>query len=105
MTFKDKEKEIIEYIEKPKLTREERDFLEMFEYVDTCIARDRNGTLKLFEYYPKQESKKWYSEICDENHDYSYYGICLNSKWFPFITWESGKAWSKKELMELEVVE
>ena len=31
--------------------------------------------------------------------------IPLNPELFKFITWESGKAWSKSELMELEVAE
>jgi hypothetical protein len=29
----------------------------------------------------------------------------IDKSLFPFITWESGKAWSKSELMELEVGE
>ena len=32
-------------------------------------------------------------------------GLILSDDIFNFITWESGKAWSKAELMELEVVE
>ena len=31
--------------------------------------------------------------------------IPLNPELFKFITWESGKAWSKAELMELKVID
>ena len=102
MTFKDKEKEIIEYIEKPKLTRKERDFLEMLED-DIYIAKDEYGGTSLFSDEPLRCSSTWYVAIHECEDDEC--GILLNDGAFPFITWESGKAWSKSELMELEVME
>ena len=86
--------------EKPKLRRKERDFLEMLEDNQTYIAREDNPWgLRLFGFEPTQYDSEWLF-IDGENEDG---GICLKYELFPFITWESGKAWSKAELMELEV--
>ena len=88
--------------EKPKLTRKERDFLEMLEDNQTYIAREDNPWgLRLFGFEPTQYDSEWLF-IDGENEDG---GICLKYELFPFITWESGKAWSKKELLGLEVME
>ena len=88
--------------EKPKLRRKERDFLEMLEDNQTYIARgDNPWGLRLFGFEPTQYDSEWLF-IDGENEDG---GICLKYELFPFITWESGKAWSKAELMELEVVD
>ena len=87
--------------EKPKLTRKERDFLEMLEDNQTYIAREDNPWgLRLFGFEPTQYDSEWLF-IDGENEDG---GICLKYELFPFITWESGKAWSKAELMELNVM-
>ena len=84
--------------EKPKVTVEEKAFLEKEMYV----AREQNGML--YAYFGKPTQKKvrdrwelWESDASD--------CIQIDKNLFPFITWESGKAWSKSELMELEVVE
>ena len=81
--------------EKPKLTRKERDFLEIHD-IETYIARDESGLLVIGNTEPIQENDYWEWE---ENKLY------LGESTFNFITWESGKAWSRAELMELEVVE
>ena len=88
--------------EKPKLTRKERDFLEMFGVTDyVFIARNEQCLYpKLFEKLPVCDSQWFFYK--DGNRDY---GTPLKDNSFPFITWESGKAWSKKELLELEVQE
>ena len=76
--------------EKPKLTREERQSLE-----DIYLARDEDGELYMFFGKPTQQSCTWLNE---DNYCFE-----TNANLFPFITWKSGKAWSKAELMELEV--
>lgn len=94
--------------EKPKITREEWEFLEAFEDCRIYIARNKREAvdLRLFKKRPSQScvGEVWFEgpniDLTEDD-----YGIVLNSKLFPFITWESGKAWSKTELMELEVVE
>ena len=87
---------------KPKLTSKERDFLEMLED-GIYIAKDKHSGTRLFSDEPLRCSSTWYVAIheCEDDE----VGILLNDGAFPFITWESGKAWSKAELMELEVGE
>lgn len=89
--------------EKPKLTREEKVFLELLEDNYVYIARSQDSSLSLFNDEPRQESEDWYISI-DECEDDDY-GILLLRQTFQFITWESGKAWSKAELMELKVID
>ena len=88
--------------EKPKLTRKEREFLEMFDTDLISIATDKNCLYpRLFSDMPVCGSSQWY--FCEDGNE--DYGIPLRNGLFSFITWESRKAWSKAELMELEVVE
>ena len=84
--------------EKPKLTREEREYIEAEWY----IARDKDNKLFLYHIHPNrnEEDEEWEPSIGSRAC-----AIYINRTLFPFITWESGKAWSKSELMELEVVE
>ncbi len=77
--------------EKPKLTRKAREFLENEIY----FARDEDGDLYIYFDKPTRENSVWDSNLYRR----------LNKKLFPFITWESGKAWSKADLMELAVQE
>lgn len=71
----------------PKLTKTEKGFCEVIK--DGYIARDKNGDLYI--------ENNW-----GINRGY-YMKLC--SKFFPFITWESGKAWSIEDLLKLEVVD
>ena len=71
----------------PKLTKAEKGFCEVIK--DGYIARDKNGDLYI--------ENNW-----GINRGY-YMKLC--SKFFPFITWESGKAWSIEDLLKLEVVD
>ena len=83
--------------EKPKLTKKERDILECIDE-DIWIARNKDGTIVAFTGIPEVNKMQWAVSI-------PYSAISLCPEMYPFITWESGKAWSKAELMELEVVE
>lgn len=76
----------------PKLTSAERGFCEVIK--DGYIARDKNGELYLYNNPPYVTETDW--REC---------GHCtkLCSNFFPFITWKSGKAWSIKDLLKLEV--
>lgn len=80
---------------KPKLTKFERAFLFPFEE-EIWIARDMDGELYLYFKEPERMKTHWLTDwkACRK----------MNGKYFRFITWESGKAWSKAELMELEVI-
>lgn len=78
----------------PKLTKAEKGFCEVVK--DGYIARDKNGDLYLYNNPPYVTETDW--REC---------GHCtrLCSKFFPFITWESNKAWSIEDLLKLEVEE
>ena len=80
--------------EKPKLTRKEQERISRESY----FARDENGNL--YEYLDKPRQSK---EFGSWQTDHAF--IQINPDLFNFITWESGKAWSKAELMELEVID
>ncbi len=76
--------------EKPKLSREDKGFLSREIY----FARERDG--RLYFYYGKPHASSCgYWEVGESLFTQ------IDEKLFPFITWESGKAWSKAELMEL----
>ena len=85
---------------KPKLTKKERAVVEAFSSAMSAanyhIARGADGTLCIYDIPPARREHSWntYSST-----------LILNPNLFPFITWESGKAWSIGELMELKVKE
>ena len=83
--------------EKLKLTRKERNLLEC--HGDIYIARDKEGILYLYTKEPREQQypDMW---LTDDG-----IGLILSDDIFNFITWESGKAWSKAELMELKVID
>ena len=85
--------------EPPRLTAKERGFCEIIR--SGYIARDKNGSIWLFDITPAKED--------DDNITWwnSANGRCeqLNGEAFTFITWESDKAWSVGELLQLEVEE
>ena len=83
--------------EKPKLAEKEWDILECIDE-DIWIARNKDGTIVVFTGIPEVNKMQWAVS-------FPYSAISLCPEMYPFITWESGKAWSKSELMELEVVE
>lgn len=78
----------------PKLTKAEKGFCEVIK--DGYIARDKNGDLYLYNNSPYVTETDWRA---------AGYDRCtrLCSEFFPFITWESNKAWSIEDLLKLEV--
>lgn len=83
-------------LNEPKLTRKEREFLECHR--DIYIARDYGGKINIYSKEPQESitSNVWFSTATQ---------LQISNELFKFIVWESGKAWSKAELMELEVAE
>ena len=83
----------------PKLTAKERGFCEIVR--SGYIARDQSGILWLFDMIPAKEdgyiAARWNSANGRREQ--------LDGKAFMFITWESDKAWSIEELLQLEVKE
>ncbi|MCP1225693.1 hypothetical protein [Sebaldella sp. S0638] len=83
--------------EKPKLTRKEKDVAESIE-PEFWLSRDMSGDLYLSSHKP--DIPKGFNHWRSKG-----WNLKINKELFTFITWESGKAWSKAELMELEVAE
>lgn len=77
----------------PKLTAEEYAFCKIA--TNGYIARNERGSLYIYGGKPVQNISGWRALNWKE----------LNRDYFQFITWESGKAWSINELLELEVEE
>lgn len=77
----------------PKLTAEEYAFCKIA--TNGYIARNERGSLHIYSEKPVQNISGWRALNWKE----------LNRDYFQFITWESGKAWGIKELLELEVVD
>ena len=67
---------------------------------DMYVASDVERDIYCFFQHPKTINDYW-----SRNDPNGIYCFKIFENLFPFITWESGKAWSKSELMELEVEE
>lgn len=81
---------------KPKLTKQERAVVEAFSAPthNYRIARDANGVLYIYYGIPARREYNWsaFSPALE-----------IEPELFPFITWESRRAWSIKDLLDLEV--
>lgn len=82
---------------KPKITRREKDVAESID-PEFWLSRDMSGDLYLSSHKP--DIPKGFNHWRSKG-----WNLKINKDIFPFITWESGKAWSKAELLELEVIE
>ena len=84
--------------EKPKITRKERNLLECFP-LPKYFTRDKNGWLCM---YANEPILHQYPDAWGGDNELN---IVLSNELFKFITWESQKAWTKEELMGLEVMD
>lgn len=80
----------------PKLTSVERGFCEVVK--SGFIARDENEVLCFYKTEPFQNDSSW-------SIGWAKCWIEVDKNLFQFITWESGKVWSIKDLLKLEVEE
>lgn len=84
-------------IEKPIVLTEREWHLVNYLPLNWWIARDKTrDSLNAYSIYPERTDKFWRSTDSI---------IEIDTDCFPFITWESGKAWSVEELRKLEVKE
>jgi hypothetical protein len=87
-----------EHIEKPKLTKKERMFCEL--YGIGWIAMDADGTIWWHNNKPSNNGCAWISS------GRSYANIStLPDINFSFITWDDEEPWSVEDLLKLEVEE
>lgn len=84
-----------EYLEKPKLTKRERQFVEVMGE-DMHIARDKSGTLYLCTTKPYKEQFTWGNTVFIKMERF-------NNLEFDFIKWEDKEPWSTEELLKLEI--
>lgn len=95
-----------EYVEKPKLTKQERKFCELLEGKDCWFARDLNKELCLFVNKPRREDGEdmWWANTTGVaimvGDDFVVFEIEMS-----FIKWEDEEPWSVDELLKLDVVE
>lgn len=85
---------------KPKLTREEKTFLDSFYSDILYIARDYNGGIFLHTHRPTETEEEAYKEWYSSGE-----AIRLNNDLFKFITYKDDEPWEIGELRKLEVKE
>ena len=88
-----------EHSEMPKLTREERDFLDCF-YDNQSMTIQRAFKDRL---YVKQRSSVYIDSIMRQDSSVYIDSIMIDPNLFPFI--EEGEEWDFNKLFELEVIE
>lgn len=88
-----------EYIEKPKISKSDRRFLDYLQNEKAWMARDKNGHLYLFcENKPCKYGIAWYNET--DNY------IWLNKLFdivFSVVKWSDEEPWLIEDLKNLEV--
>lgn len=90
-----------EYIECPKLTKQERKFCELFEGKGYYIARDENGGCFGYTAKPdKNKERTWHGDWFSINGVLEYANIE-----FDFVKWEDEEPWAIDDLLKLEVVD
>lgn len=89
-----------EYIERPKISKKDRAFLDYLIKEYKFIARDRNCKLLICEVQPIKREKYWY---LSNGHCLSL-NRCLNID-FPMVKWSDDEPWKIEDLKELEVVD
>jgi hypothetical protein len=95
-----------EYVEPPKLTEQEKAFLVALHPCIKFIARNKDGSLDLFQLKPEKRRtlEDWGvnqpSECLRVGPDQEFLSIK-----FDFIKWEDSEPWSVEDLLKLEVEE
>lgn len=87
-----------EYIEKPKISRSDRTFLDYIPDYYKYMARDEDGRLFVYKERPQRGSETWlyYPEL---------FGIHKAKVRFPMVKWEDKEPWLVEDLKKLEVVD
>ena len=91
-----------EHKEQPKLTKDERKLCEIITS-DTYIARDKSGSLFVYDKkpYKKDDRIGWCAkDYCVSISDFIFAGCN-----FSFIKWEDEEPWKVSDLLNLEVME
>ena len=89
-----------EYIERPKISKKDRGFLEYIPDKYKYIARDKSGNL--FIYTSKPRKTIYYSVWSSWDEQSSIEWLDVD---FPMVKWSDEEPWSIEGLKKLEVVE
>lgn len=87
-----------EYIEKPKISRSDRTFLDYIPDDYKYMARDEDGMLFTYKERPRRRSEMWI-------YDSELFGIHKAKVRFPMVKWEDKEPWLIEDLKKLEVVD
>ena len=87
-----------EYIEKPKISRSDRLFLNYIQDGYRYIARDNNGLLFAYKAKPGRGEITWTYELDMLN-------VSRLKVDFPMVKWENKEPWLIEDLKKLEVVD
>lgn len=87
-----------EYIEKPKISRSDRTFLDYVPDDYKYMARDEDGRLFIYKERPRKGREIWlyYTEL---------FGIHNAKVRFPMVKWEDEEPWLIEDLKKLEVTQ
>lgn len=87
-----------EYIEKPKISRSDRTFLDYVPDDYKYMARDEDGMLFAYKERPRKRSEIW---ICGSE----LFKIYKAKVKFPMVKWENKEPWIIEDLKKLEVTQ
>lgn len=87
-----------EYIEKPKISKRDRAFLDYIDKKFNYITRIYTGDIRLFVVEPRKCQMTWSSGYLNSILD----SLNIN---LPMVRWEDDKPWLIEDLKKLEVVE
>lgn len=89
-----------EYIEKPKISKRDRAFLECIGEGIKYIARDMDGFLFIYAIKPHKLIDCWESGGIESNKSLEFFKLNL-----PMVKWSDKEPWLIEDLKKLEVVE
>lgn len=89
-----------EYIEKPVISKRDREFLEYIGTVINYITRDMDGGLFIYISKPHKLIDCWESGGCESDKSLKFFKLD-----FPMVKWEDHEPWLIEDLKKLEVVE
>lgn len=87
-----------EYIEQPKISKKDRDFLEYISNTFKYVIRDRDGNMYVYEYKPKKGEAFW-------RRGGNTIGLSVFDVKLPMVRWSDEEPWSIEDLKKLEVIE
>lgn len=89
-----------EYIEKPVISKKDKDFLEYIREGCKYIARDEDGRLCVYSSKPVKEENYWY--LCSGRCSWLDFAFAID---FPMVKWSDSEPWLIEDLKKLEVVD